>query len=106
MVVGMEGQITLFPMNGKSPCYRCLHPFPSRAEACRSCANAGRGSSLESPALSLYIHIEVGVLGPVPGMIGTLQAIEVIKLLTHRDLASNSPAARGEDGEAPLLATS
>jgi adenylyltransferase/sulfurtransferase len=42
-------------------CYRCVNPKPSTAESCRSCANAG-------------------VLGPVPGLIGCMQAIEVIKL--------------------------
>ena len=39
-----------------------MHPKPSVNESCRSCANAG-------------------VLGPVAGMIGCLQAIEAIKLL-------------------------
>ena len=39
-----------------------MHPTPSVNESCRSCANAG-------------------VLGPVAGMIGCLQAIEAIKLL-------------------------
>lgn len=39
-----------------------MHPKPSLNESCRSCANAG-------------------VLGPVAGMIGCLQAIEAMKLL-------------------------
>ena len=50
-----------------SPCYRCLNPKPSVNEGCRSCANAG-------------------VLGPVAGLIGCLQAIEAIKYL-QSDLA-------------------
>lgn len=40
-VVGIEGQITVFPCDRISPCYRCLYPTPSVAEGCRSCANAG-----------------------------------------------------------------
>lgn len=67
--VGVEGQITVF--DGTGPCYRCLYPNPSAAEGCRSCANAG-------------------VLGPVPGLVGTYQAIEVIKLLTNRSKGSGS----------------
>lgn len=47
---------------GETACYRCLYPNPSVAEACRSCANSG-------------------VLGPVPGLIGCLEATEAIKLL-------------------------
>jgi len=59
--IGMEGQITVFvPHQG--PCYRCLHPKPSVIEGCRSCASSG-------------------VLGPIPGLIGSLQAVEAIKLL-------------------------
>lgn len=66
--VGMEGQITVFsPMSGFA-CYRCLYPNPSSAESCRSCDNAG-------------------VVGPVPGVIGTLQAIEVIKFLVKNKLS-------------------
>jgi rhodanese-related sulfurtransferase len=58
--VGYEGQATVYlPRRG---CLRCLHPKPSASEAGRSCA-------------------EVGVLGPVPGLVGCLEAIEVIKLL-------------------------
>ena len=59
--VGMEGQISVF-IPGKGPCYRCLYPKPSALASCRSCADAG-------------------VLGPVPGMIGCLQATEVVKVL-------------------------
>lgn len=61
--VGMEGQITIFSSKHHGPCYRCIHPNPSLS-ACQSCSNAG-------------------VLGPVPGLIGCLQAIECIKLLVN-----------------------
>ncbi|HXN59280.1 MAG TPA: molybdopterin-synthase adenylyltransferase MoeB [Acidimicrobiales bacterium] len=56
-----EGQATVFdPYNG--PCYRCLIPEPPPAELAPSCA-------------------EAGVLGVLPGIIGSIQAIETIKLL-------------------------
>lgn len=53
-VVGMEGQVTVLPCDGLSPCYRCLYPKPSQAEGCRSCANAG--ISLLSFSLSSHTH--------------------------------------------------
>ncbi|HLN15160.1 MAG TPA: molybdopterin-synthase adenylyltransferase MoeB [Acidimicrobiales bacterium] len=56
-----EGQVTVFdPYNG--PCYRCLIPEPPPAELAPSCA-------------------EAGVLGVLPGIIGSLQALEAIKML-------------------------
>src|SRR5215471_7412790 len=56
-----EGQVTVFdPYNG--PCYRCLIPEPPPAELAPSCA-------------------EAGVLGVLPGIVGSIQAIEAIKVL-------------------------
>ena len=56
-----EGQVTVFsPYVG--PCYRCMIPEPPPAELAPSCA-------------------EAGVLGVLPGIIGSIQAIEAIKLL-------------------------
>jgi molybdopterin/thiamine biosynthesis adenylyltransferase/rhodanese-related sulfurtransferase len=55
-----EGQVTVFrPHHG--PCYRCLFPTPPPPEMAPSCA-------------------EGGVLGVLPGIIGTLQANEALKL--------------------------
>src|SRR5947207_3589368 len=55
-----EGQVTVFkPHDG--PCYRCLFPQPPPPELAPSCA-------------------EGGVLGVLPGVIGSLQASEAIKL--------------------------
>jgi len=55
-----EGQVTVFdPYNG--PCYRCLLPEPPPPELAPSCA-------------------EGGVLGVLPGIIGSLQASETLKL--------------------------
>ena len=56
-----EGQVTVFkPYEG--PCYRCLLPEPPPPELAPSCA-------------------EAGVLGVLPGIIGSIQALETIKLL-------------------------
>lgn len=56
-----EGQVAVFPPSG--PCYRCINPQPPAAGTVPSCA-------------------EAGVLGVLPGLVGTLQALEAIKLLT------------------------
>lgn len=46
----MEGQVTVFPCDKVSPCYRCVYPQPSFAESCRSCANAGN-------IISIYLFL-------------------------------------------------
>jgi molybdopterin/thiamine biosynthesis adenylyltransferase/rhodanese-related sulfurtransferase len=55
-----EGQVTVF-QPGAGPCYRCLFPTPPPPELAPSCA-------------------EGGVLGVLPGVIGSLQASEALKL--------------------------
>jgi len=56
-----EGQATVFkPYDG--PCYRCMIPEPPPAEMAPSCA-------------------EAGVLGVLPGIIGSVQALEAMKLI-------------------------
>ncbi len=56
-----EGQVTVFdPYNG--PCYRCMIPEPPPPELAPSCA-------------------EAGVLGVLPGIVGSIQALEAIKLI-------------------------
>jgi len=59
-----EGQVTVFGMPD-GPCYRCLYPEPPPPGLVPSCA-------------------EGGVLGVLPGIIGSLQAMETIKLLIGR----------------------
>ncbi len=54
-----EGQVSLFAVPG-GPCYRCLFRQPPPPELVPSCA-------------------EGGVLGVLPGLVGTLQAAEVLK---------------------------
>ncbi len=56
-----HGQVTVFKPH-EGPCYRCLFPQPPPPELAPSCA-------------------EGGVLGVLPGIIGTLQANEALKLL-------------------------
>ncbi|KAI0565671.1 Adenylyltransferase and sulfurtransferase MOCS3 [Gracilaria domingensis] len=61
--IGTDGQLTLYCKTQESPCYRCIFPSPPPPSCVGSCDSAG-------------------VLGPVPGVIGTLQALEAIKLLS------------------------
>jgi adenylyltransferase/sulfurtransferase len=60
--IRMEGQLSVFDARrSDSPCYRCLYPEgPELAESCS----------------------ETGVLAPLVGVIGSLQAVEAIKLIT------------------------
>jgi adenylyltransferase/sulfurtransferase len=57
-----DGQAAVFAVPG-GPCYRCLHPEPPPPDLIPNCA-------------------EAGVLGVLPGLIGTIQATEAIKLLS------------------------
>ncbi|KAF8564816.1 hypothetical protein P879_05548, partial [Paragonimus westermani] len=76
----LEGQMTVYlanrpltkeeinansplPMENRAPCFRCLFPVPPPVDTVQGCS-------------------EAGVFGVVPGMIGTMQAAEVIKILT------------------------
>ena len=68
--VGTEGQVSVLCGAGRdggrdpaAPCYRCVYRTPAPPSACARCADAG-------------------VLGPVPGVIGTLQAVEALKVLS------------------------
>jgi sulfur-carrier protein adenylyltransferase/sulfurtransferase len=56
-----DGQITIFGYPG-GPCYRCLYPEPPPPGLVPSCA-------------------EGGVLGVLPGIVGTIQAAETLKLI-------------------------
>jgi len=60
-VLGFEGQVSVFDAR-KGPCYRCVFPTPPPPGAVPSCT-------------------ESGVLGVIPGVVGTLQAVETLKLL-------------------------
>ena len=57
-----EGQISIFDPSRDAPCYRCVFPEPAAPGLAPSCA-------------------EGGVLGPLPGVVGSMMAVEAIKLL-------------------------
>lgn len=57
-----EGQLTVFHQDD-GPCYRCLYPEPPPPGLVPSCA-------------------EGGVIGILPGILGVLQATEVVKIIT------------------------
>lgn len=73
--IGTEGQLTVYNYRGpksdlevqRSGCYRCLYPTNKRrassADGCKSCSDNG-------------------VIGTVPGLIGILEATEVLKIIT------------------------
>jgi len=61
-VFRFDGQVSVFA-TADGPCYRCIYPEPPPPGTVPSCA-------------------EGGVLGVLPGVVGTLQATEAIKLLT------------------------
>ncbi len=56
-----EGQISVFNYNN-GPTYRCLYPTPPKPDAVPNCS-------------------QIGVLGVLPGIVGSLQANEVLKLI-------------------------
>jgi adenylyltransferase/sulfurtransferase len=58
----LDGQLSTYHFNG-SACYRCIYPMPPNAE--------------------LVVNCDVGgVLGPVTGTIGSLQALEALRILS------------------------
>lgn len=61
-VLRMTG-LAMTVKGGETACYRCLFPEPPPPAGVVSCS-------------------EAGVLGPIPGLIGSIQALEVIKVLT------------------------
>lgn len=62
-ILRFEGQVAVFAPHLDAPCYRCMSPTPPKPGLVPSCA-------------------EGGVLGVLPGLVGTMQALEAIKLLT------------------------
>ena len=58
-----EGQLSVFDPARGAPCYRCVFPEPAAPGVSPSCA-------------------EAGVIGPLPGVIGTMMALEALKIVT------------------------
>ncbi|KIX93348.1 uncharacterized protein Z520_10991 [Fonsecaea multimorphosa CBS 102226] len=63
MLIVLNSPPTPSEGNEKGPCYRCVFPRPPAPETVRGCS-------------------EIGILGPVVGVIGTLMAGEAIKIIT------------------------
>jgi molybdopterin/thiamine biosynthesis adenylyltransferase/rhodanese-related sulfurtransferase len=63
-ILGFDGQLAVFNYN-EGPCYRCLFPEPPKGHV-PNCA-------------------EAGVIGAVAGIVGTAQAMEVIKLIVNHE---------------------
>ncbi|MGX9355527.1 HesA/MoeB/ThiF family protein [Roseobacteraceae bacterium S113] len=58
-----EGQLSVFDPARGTPCYECIFPTAPQPGIAPSCA-------------------EAGVLGPLPGVVGTMMAVEAVKVLT------------------------
>lgn len=58
-----EGQISVFDPAHGGPCYQCIFPSAPAPELAPSCA-------------------EAGVLGPLPGVVGSMMAVEAVKIIT------------------------
>lgn len=61
---------------GKGPCYRCVFPKPPPPESVVGCG-------------------EGGIVGPIVGTMGVLQALEAIKLISRGGLDAAAPAGEG-----------
>lgn len=61
------GQVTTI-VPSDSPCYRCIFPESTTSHSAPSCS-------------------EIGVLGPVPGLMGVLQAVEALKIIMGVNLS-------------------
>ncbi len=58
-----EGQISVYDPNTAGPCYRCIFPDAPDQALVPSCA-------------------EAGVVGPLPGVVGSMMALEAVKVIT------------------------
>ena len=58
-----EGQVSVFAPHRGTPCYQCIFPEAPAAGLAPSCA-------------------EAGVVGPLPGVVGSMMAVEAVKLIS------------------------
>lgn len=63
-----EGQISVFDPAQGAPCYQCIFPQAPAPHLAPSCA-------------------EAGVIGPLPGVLGAMMAVEAVKLITGAGMA-------------------
>ena len=72
-----DGQLCTYNLGPDGPCYRCLFPKPPSPEAAPTCE-------------------ETGILGAVTGVIGSLQALEAIRIIVglHGELFFLLPKSR------------
>ena len=59
-----EGQVSVFAPHEAGPCYECVFPTPPKDNLVVTCS-------------------EGGVFSPLPGVIGSVMAVETLKLLSH-----------------------
>ena len=72
----LDGQLCTYNLGPDGPCYRCLFPRPPASpEAAPSCE-------------------ETGILGPVAGVVGSLQALEAIRIIVGLHGTSRLPYLR------------
>jgi molybdopterin/thiamine biosynthesis adenylyltransferase len=82
--LGFNGQLAVYNWGPDSPCYRCVWPRVAKQPA-------GKGTCEEE-----------GVLGPVTGVIGTLMALEAVKIIAG--LARTSAAVEPDPSRPALIA--
>jgi molybdopterin/thiamine biosynthesis adenylyltransferase len=58
-----EGQVSVFDPHRGTPCYQCIFPEAPAPGLAPSCA-------------------EAGVVGPLPGVVGSMMAVEAVKLIS------------------------
>ena len=59
-----EGQVSVFAPHKGGPCYECVFPTPPKDDLAITCS-------------------EGGVFSPLPGVIGSVMAVETLKILSH-----------------------
>ncbi|WP_050604112.1 molybdopterin-synthase adenylyltransferase MoeB [Ruegeria sp. 6PALISEP08] len=63
-----EGQLSVFDPANSSPCYQCIFPEAPAPGLAPSCS-------------------EAGVIGPLPGVVGSMMAVEAVKVITGAGMA-------------------
>jgi adenylyltransferase/sulfurtransferase len=81
----LDGQLTVYGYGETCPCYRCLFPTPPPREAQGNCSDQGvLGVGMFRLVFWCFVVATIDS-GAVPGIIGSLQALEVIKIAAQMD---------------------